>query len=213
MADFDRAQWEAYFDEDWERAHHAERGNSPTWWMGSADKLLAVVRLLGPTVDAAQREALEFARINGGEAFMARPYGDDLKAAQPLVMIRAMAVECRLKALWIKRNGPMVKNGKFKGPKTHDLATLAASAGLGLRPEEVAILAKLTLWLTVHGRYPIGLEWDYDRKVRAQTGDLGPISSWGAGDSRACDQFLEDLEVMIAGARGSAGSQPIREDT
>lgn len=198
MNEAEREEYEAFFDASWEQEEFARRGNSVSDWLGKAAKLMSVVRIVEPSCKKALAEFDELNRTVGGEAALRLFDMSRLDPVSVLAMLRAMAVECTLKALYLKVRGPLVRDGKYVGPTKHDLHKLAAEVGFEASPDEAKLLLKLSLWLTSHGRYPIGLKWDYDRSIRRLTGQIGPISSWGRTDGDDCDVLVQDLRAMIA---------------
>jgi hypothetical protein len=75
-------------------------------------------------------------------------------------MLRACAIECLLKAVYLDGGNILAKDGRYQKPPApdHDLVGLARLAGLGPSPTVEAMLAKLQRWVTV-GRYPIETSW------------------------------------------------------
>jgi hypothetical protein len=76
-------------------------------------------------------------------------------------MLRGMALECLLKAMWLTRGEVLVKDGRFigiPGAKGHDLYAMYVSACFGhrsaLSQEEKKLLARLSFAI-VSARYPI----------------------------------------------------------
>lgn len=76
-------------------------------------------------------------------------------------MLRGMALECLLKALWLKHGGRLSDKGEYRsipGTKDHDLCSLenkiAEKVDTGLNTEEKRLLARLSFFI-VAGRYPI----------------------------------------------------------
>ena len=90
--------------------------------------------------------------------------GRDGEEAMPaLLAVRAMllgyAVECALKALWVRKKGnDLVRNGKYvgvKGAGDHNLVQLAQQAGFIPTAVEAQVLRRLTKFATFAGRYPV----------------------------------------------------------
>jgi hypothetical protein len=84
-----------------------------------------------------------------------------MKIHMVVKMLRGMALECLLKAIWLKTGGRLTNKGKYRGilgTKDHDLYSLATKVSenieLGLTTQEKKILSRLSFAIT-YGRYPI----------------------------------------------------------
>lgn len=107
---------------------------------------------------------LEEAEVCLGEhaAHAKRPSGEEVMPA--LLAVRAMilgfALECSLKALWLKQDdNKIVRDGKYcgvTGANDHDLVQLASAAGFKATPSETEVLRHLSKFIRFAGRYPIG---------------------------------------------------------
>lgn len=76
-------------------------------------------------------------------------------------MLRGMALECMLKAVWLHYGGILVKNGKYIGipqAKNHDLFSIYnrihTQCNLNFDKEELLMLCRFSYAIT-DGRYPI----------------------------------------------------------
>ena len=99
-------------------------------------------------------------------------------------MLRAMALECYLKALWVKSGGTLATDGKYitiPGTSNHDLLTLIDSLSdkvdLAISIEDLHLLKRLSLSIS-GGRYPIQRTWKSGKMQKLPNGGEGPLSCW-----------------------------------
>lgn len=102
----------------------------------------------------------------------------------PMLMLRACAMECLLKALCLDNGHRLAERGTYKSPtkRSHSLIQLAKLTRLALDTQEEALLAKLELWVTA-GRYPIETSWQATYPAPRPVDD--PTLSWSPTDERA----------------------------
>lgn len=143
-----------------------DRGNDHREWLYTADDLLAAIRFL---CQHSYHLSPDWGSIR--EHF---PSYDELRITGVILMLRAMAVECLLKALWIKGGGQLACDGKYrKIPDTndHELLTLADKVSekidLNLSANKRDFLKRLSRNI-VGGRYPIHKNWQIH--IRPQAG-------------------------------------------
>jgi hypothetical protein len=122
------------------------RGNAPgPWWWFGKNLLVAA-------------DVLQQHRLHSDQFLNAEPSarGTSIAVFGPMLMLRACAIECLLKAMYLDRGNTLAKGGRFQKPpaRDHDLVALARLAGLPPSTELVALLAKLQTYITA-GRYPI----------------------------------------------------------
>ncbi len=133
-------------------------GNTPTAWIVAADSLQAAARIL-----KAHRDRFDPMQLNV-------PDEDKVlfKVLFPGLMLKGFAVECLMKALWLKRGNKLVVNGKYvgiKGAADHNLLQIADALGLCFKGGERDVLKQLSFIMTSVGRYPIPRDWS-DRKIQ-----------------------------------------------
>jgi len=123
-------------------------GNDPAAWAGRAEALLTSADLL--------RAQYPHVPEDDPDAFW-----EFLKLHTVAMMLKGMAVESLLKAIWIARVSSLVIDGKFRsvpGTKDHDLLSLIrvleGHVDIGLSREEVELLPVLSFAIT-SGRYPV----------------------------------------------------------
>jgi len=128
------------------------RGNAagPWWWFGK--NLLVAADVLS-----------QHTEVDPGRLLVAgqgRAFRTAMAILGPMLMLRACAIECLLKAVYLDGGNILAKDGRYHKPPApdHDLVGLARLAGLSASPTVEAMLAKLQRWITA-GRYPIETSW------------------------------------------------------
>ena len=92
-------------------------------------------------------------------------------------MLRAMAAECLLKALWLKHGGRLAEGGRYTRvlKREHDLHKLAKKVSekghIDFTQRELDLLEQASYWIT-SGRYPI--QKDFSHSVRSED----PMEPW-----------------------------------
>ena len=154
-------------------------GNDPVRWIAQGNDLVRASRLL--------RERTPFAGP--------QPPGPDF--VRSMLLLRAFALECYVKAMWLLAGNKLAVAGKFEkipGVHNHDLVALAGKVGLPLKPLEKGCLCRLTHF-GVFGRYPINADW------RAQAGK----SFWSDADEEEWEAVRvrvdKRLRTMRTGSR------------
>jgi len=105
-------------------------------------------------------------------------------------MLKGMAVECLLKAMWVKRGNVLVADGRYcrvPGARDHDLPQLAAAVNFNVNSTEVAVLCRLSLFIAA-GRYPIP-------KSAATFGEAG--TTWSSSDEGVFDELAHRLNALL----------------
>ncbi len=128
--------------------------NRPRAWRDTARNLLRAAEIIARACDLGFSQELTDANVARAE-HTARLLG-------PLLLLRASAVECILKAHYVRNGGVLAKEGRYVGPrrlKGHDLRELARASKQTLSSDEAVVVAALSDWIT-RGRYPLQLTWD-----------------------------------------------------
>jgi hypothetical protein len=89
-------------------------------------------------------------------------------------MLFAYAVECALKAKWLRIGQKLIQGGRYaRIPNCghHDLVELASAVGFVLSAKERNVLSRLSQFALFAGRYPIGktpeaMRFQYDTYLR-----------------------------------------------
>lgn len=128
-------------------------GNDPQLWARRAEALLSSSEVLDAQYPGAPQEDFD-------------AFWEFFKLHSVSVMLKGMAIECLLKAIWVGHVSPLAANGKFQsiaGVGDHDLLAIATALGkhldLGLSREDMELLPVLSFAIT-SGRYPIPKGFD-----------------------------------------------------
>lgn len=121
-------------------------------------------------------------------------------------MLRAMATECLLKALWLKEGGVLAANGAYQGilrGSEHQLDELAVvvseKTGIVFTHEDLELLKLVSNWIVV-GRYPIPRTYDrLSALERVPHGRPIPRRHWPeTPDVRLRELAMELLHALMA---------------
>lgn len=167
---------------------HTWAGNSPHAWESRARDLLAAA-----TVLRHHRESMD---SNSAPAPTALILPAEL-------MLDGMAIECLLKAAWVKRGHKLAKDGKYlgvPGAGDHDLVQLAGALKLKLSALETDTLRRLSHFIEYGGRYPVPKDADKLQLTRAPTGGRAAATTWCTPNDyvqfeaivRRLDQLLDE---------------------
>ena len=80
----------------------------------------------------------------------------------PVLLLRACAVECALKAMWLRQGNTLGRDGrlqKIPGSRGHELIPLTEAVGWRVSEAERVVLDRLSLWNEL-GRYPTPADWE-----------------------------------------------------
>ena len=164
-------------------------GNEPACWRSCAQDLLAAASVLRQRREKCPPDVT-----------------DDLVGSQwrihpPELMLRGMAVECLLKALWVKRGNRIVKDGEYvgvPGAGSHNLVQVAGVLQLRLSRPEVDLLRRLTEFIEYGGRYPVPRNAQDLRPIRRPGGGKAPGTGWFTpGDQLLFDNVIRRLEKAL----------------
>ena len=124
---------------DTEQIRHFDKtGNTSAAWISTADSLLTAARVLKTC-----RDRFDPTRLKVGDTIP-----DECVVLFPELMLRGFAVECLLKALWLKLGNKLVGAGKYLGVKDaadHNLVQLLDAVGLCLGGREREVLKRLSM--------------------------------------------------------------------
>jgi hypothetical protein len=171
----------------WKRQFEAG-GNLPGSWFGRAFDLLTSADVLDRFSGDLQDEILE--------AKMTQHRFERMSVVKVSHMLRAMATECLLKALWLKNGGMLAKDGRYVGmlkKKEHRLQELAKAVSrrgqIIFTLRELELLEQVSYWIT-SSRYPIQREFTYLLPFSRSDGTLAPHQFWRGYP-------LEELKMLI----------------
>lgn len=138
------------FDRSPEEIHEA-LGNDTGMWLRRAEALYCSGEFLYEKIGEPPRNAANIEEV--ASWFDIHNVGR---------MLRGMALECLLKAMWLASGKMLVKNGRFigiQGSKAHDLFAMykkvVINPQFSLSEEEEQLLARFS-YAIVSARYPIG---------------------------------------------------------
>ena len=121
-------------------------------------------------------------------------------------MLRAMATECLLKALWLKHGGKLAENGRYVGVmkknehRLHDLVEAVSQKGqINFTKRELDLLEQASYWILT-GRYPIQKDYFSLALSKRPDGTVAPKQYW-RGDAPP----LKELGVLIAKLQTALG--------
>jgi len=150
-------------------------GNTPSTWEWYAENLLLSSKHLYD-----EHFKVDLKKIEKGET----PSGEGTRLFGVIQMLRAMALECLLKALWLKGRGILADGGKYKkipGTNDHNLISLSKKVpekfNLNITSDEEYLLKRLSLSIT-GGRYPIQKKWEITKIQALHGGGKGPPTYW-----------------------------------
>ena len=127
-------------------AIHPRVGNACGNWIHTARKLFA-----GSTILRRGRERA-FANLRSREATI------EILMPWTELMLTAFAIECLIKAIWIKQGHQLAQNGKYVPMiknERHQLVPLCRAAGIALDRREADVLGRISDIAGSIGRYPI----------------------------------------------------------
>lgn len=131
-----------------------QAGNDPSMWAFYAENLLFAA-------DVLEREYKRAESLMAAQGPLVK-MPESARVFGPMLLLRAAAVECLLKAIGLKRGSfVLAKEGSFqkvKGIPPHDLLALTSVVGEQLSARESGVLRRLSLWLMA-GRFPIQTRW------------------------------------------------------
>lgn len=130
------------------KTHFDRTGNSTDAWLSVAENLLFASQILAEKSDEPETH------LPG----QVTQLSTRARVAAIELMLKGMALECLLKALWVKQGNRFVQAGAFapvSGAGAHDLRQLAQAVPLSSTPHESDLLGRLSHFIEYGGRYPI----------------------------------------------------------
>ena len=141
----------------------------PEAWEMTADSLLSAEGLL-------RKARIDYYKTTIKGIKVGQDIPPEGKIFNVELMLKGFAVECLLKALWVKKGNTLARAGKFlkiPGVGNHRLVQLANKVGLNIREKHTSLLRRLEIYVTSIGRYPIAENWETTKITRAS----GPPTS------------------------------------
>jgi hypothetical protein len=118
-------------------------------------------------------------------------------------MLLAYAVECGLKALWLRKGNQLIVGGKYrrvKGAQDHNLVQLAKVVGFTVSQTDEIVLKRLTRFALFAGRYPVSKtpnDMEPDTLTQADAGFLSKQ------DFRTAESLVTKVNAAISGKKRS----------
>lgn len=116
-------------------------------------------------------------------------------------MLLGFALECGLKALWLRRGNDLIVNGRYRGVSgahDHDLVQLAHATQFACTSRERDVLARLSKFIRFAGRYPVAKTANDMQPDALTKADVGFFSK---GDFRTAESVYNKLMTAITGKR------------
>jgi hypothetical protein len=118
------------------------------------------------------------------------------------LMLRGMAVECLLKALWLKQGNVLVDSGRYvgvRGAGSHDLSQLASAVRFTLSVHEADVMRRLSHFIEYGGRYPVPKDSSKLMLTRNPRGGKGASTTWSTpSDNELFDALVLRLRALLA---------------
>ena len=147
------------------------------------------------------RERASYRKGKNGEVIMPLLYG--VRA-----MLLGFALECGLKALWLRHGHKLIVNRKYKGVKganDHDLLQLAQAAKFAYTSREKHVLTRLSNFVRFAGRYPVARTSNDMRPDVLTKTDVGFLSK---ADFRTAESLYNKIQTAVTGKRRGFPRQP-----
>lgn len=174
-------------------------GNSPDAWQSVASNLLFASQVLTERCDVPEPSA----------PVVPAQYSNLTRLGAVELMLRGMAIECLLKALWLKQGKFFVEEGEFaRVPKvgSHNLLELAEAVSLWptdiestpLEGLEKDLLIRLSHFIEC-GRYPIPMNSDKLLLTKRPKGGKSSKSTWSPhSDNPLFDKLVLRVTEFLA---------------
>ena len=116
-------------------------------------------------------------------------------------MLQGLAIETFLKAFWIMRGNAVSQNGEYKiqtiKRDAQNLPDIAKDVGFNLSATEREVLARLSLFVSSYGRYPITKKWQQNPMKKNKQGTLQRLS-WDKKDHETAEAVIRQLKKETA---------------
>ena len=175
--------------ENIQKEQYEKGGNFPMAWEMSADELLAAA------------DVLKQKRTTVGPVSVGSPIPLHALSLSIELMLRGYAIECLLKGLWVSLGNEITEDGKLKkipNVNMHDLVKISEIVNLSLSDKEKTILARLKIYTTSMGRYPIPTNWQHTKIQRWPDGSESFPGIWTSPtDYEILENFIERIKKEI----------------
>lgn len=150
--------------------------NSPRRWRTRAESLLTSSELLA-SHSRLFDPSLTFEKLPPGNSV-------DVEIMPIVLMLRAMAIECLFKGMWLQLGELLAKNGKYIGIpniRDHDLLKLASTVlprhSIKFEEADSDMIMRLSFYI-MRGRYPSHLNWLRTAPRNLRDGRFGSPQYW-----------------------------------
>lgn len=115
------------------------------------------------------------------------------------LMLRGFAVECLLKAIWLKKGHLLTQAGRLIPIQAgaHDLVQIAQRVGVRLSAREKDVLRRLSHFAAYAGRYPVPTRAAAMKLTRALGGGRSAPTVWGGTDNSTFSALLRRLKKSL----------------
>ena len=172
-------------DAKFAKTQHERVGNFPRAWQLVASNLLSASQVLREKCESSDSRSATTGELGAVE-----------------LMLRGMAIECLLKALWLKQGRALVKDGHFKGVAgagAHDLPQLTLAVAFPLSDLEKDLLRRLSHFIEYGGRYPVPKDANKLRLTPAPGGGKASATTWSTPtDNQLFDALILRLDKLLA---------------
>jgi hypothetical protein len=177
--------------DQWQIENYDKSGNIPQAWEMSADSLLAAEGLL-------RKERTIYYTTTAQSIKAGQEIPPEGKILNVEIMLKGFAVECLLKALWVKKGNELAHKGKLHkipGVGDHKLIQLAKKMELQIDEKQTSLLRRLEIYVASMGRYPMGVNWETTKITKASG---GPPTCWSVpSDDLLFDRFIGLVQEEI----------------
>lgn len=197
---FDAAAWDL-----WRKSEVEKSGNDPAGWVAVSKNLVVSGALLASTYSTALAIILGNVRNGGLQADRPRTPEEEAivrtghQTHSVGLMLFGFAVECLLKATYLKRGGVLYRNGKYTNPKrldrSHNLLDIADVLDCSsLFTQQQRDVLDLLSARNEMGRYPTHSRYDnYGIQPPAADGMARFYGIWDANKSASVFDVLQIL--------------------
>ena len=115
------------------------------------------------------------------------------------IMLRGFAVECLIKAIWLKEGNKLCIDGRYLGVdriKNQKLHEMISKLRISISKTERNVLRILSAVATSGGRYPVFVRYDSLEKDFG-SGDLSFIQEWNESELEPAYHALKDRLIQI----------------
>jgi hypothetical protein len=167
---------------------HARAGNMPETWRSCAADLLAAASVL--LVNRASMQC------------NSEPTNDAWRTHPSELMLRGMAIECLLKALWITQGHKLVEDNKYigvPGAADHDLVQLAKALQMQLSDFEKDLLSASVPFHRIRG--PVSRAQKCSEVAIHQESTRGSRECNHLGNAKRSTSFRQGSRAIAAASR------------